>query len=105
MSNTSATIKNSWPLVAFKNMFERMQIGKFSHVDEETGEIQHFKSCIFSKGDAKTFVSFSPRLGELAPSEIKQRKEGLQVVEWETEEKHGFTLCKKSQDAWEDVDL
>lgn len=105
MANTSATIKNSWTLLAFRGKFDKMQIGKFTHVDEETGEEQHFKSCIFSEGDAKTFVSISSKLGNITPSDIVQQKDDLQVVEWQTEDKHGYTLCAKSDKAWEDVDL
>lgn len=107
MSNTASNIKNSWSLLAFAKQFEKMQVGSFKHVDESTGEVQHFKSCIFSTGDAKTFVSFSPKIGKLKPQEIKAQKYNLQVVEWENPktQKRGYTLCSKAQDAWEDVDL
>lgn len=107
MANTAANIKNSWTLLAFAGKHDKMQVGNFKHVDEATGEIQHFRSCIFSNGDAKTFVGFSPKLGELTPSEIVAKKDNLQVVEWENPEteKHGYTLCNKGQDAWEDVNL
>lgn len=107
MANTAANIKNSWTLIAFRDKFGKMQVGSFKGVDKETGEIHHFKSCAFSDGDKVTFVGFSPKLGELKPQEIVAQKDDLQVVEWENPEteKHGYTLCKKGQDAWEDVDL
>lgn len=107
MSNTTLNIQNSWTLLAFARKFGKMQVGNFEHADETTGEVQHFKSCIFSIGDTRTFVSFSSKLGELTPKEIARQKDDLQVVEWKNPEteKHGYTLCKKAQDAWEDVDL
>lgn len=107
MANTASNIKNSWTLLTFAKKFGRMQVGSFKSVDKETGEIRHFKSCAFSEGDKVTFVGFSPKLGELKPHEIAAQKDDLQVVEWENPEteKHGYTLCKKGQDAWEDVNL
>lgn len=107
MANTAANIKNSWTLLAFAGMHDRMQVGNFKNVDEQTGEIHHFKSCAFTHGDKVTFVGFSPKLGELTPGEIVAQKNDLQVVEWENPEteKHGYTLCKKGRNAWEDVNL
>lgn len=80
-------------------MFGKMQIGDF--VNKEDGRA--FKSCIFtdSKG-TRTFVSFSSKLGELTPREIKQRKEALQVVQLES---GNYSLCNQGENTWEDVDL
>lgn len=105
MSNSVSNITNSWSLLTFASNYDRMQVGKFKHVDDATGEVQHFSACIFSEGDTKTFVSFSPKLGELSPAEISAQKNDLQVVHWQTADKDGFTLCKKGGEAWEDVDL
>lgn len=103
MANATTGIKNSWSLLDFAREFgKKMQVGSF--VNKETGET--WKSCIFSDGDKRTFVSFSPNLGELTPAEIKEQKDDLQVVECTT--KNGddmFSLCKKGQNSWEDVDL
>lgn len=107
MANTAANIKKNIDLTKFYGMHEKMQMGSFEHTDEETGEVQHFKSLIFSNGDSKTFVGFSPKLGELTPKEIVAQKNNLQVVEWDNPDtgKHGYTLCKKGNGAWEDIIL
>lgn len=103
MANTSSIVKNMG-LVAFRKMFERMQIGDFEHTDEETGEVQHFQSLIFSNGDAKTFVSISSKVKDKSPEGIAANRENLQVVEWKTEDKHGYTLCNKGSNAWKDIE-
>ena len=91
-------IKNSWSLLAFAREFGKMQVGEFAN--KETGEV--FKSCIFTNGDARTFVAFSSKMGELSPREIAAQKDSLQVVQLES---GNFSLCKQGQNAWEDVDL
>lgn len=99
MSNTTTSkIKDSWPLLAFAKKFGKMQVGNF--VNKETSEL--FKSCIFTLGDTKTFVSFSSNMGELTPAEIKQQKDSLQVVQLES---GNYSLCRQGEDSWEDVDL
>ena len=99
MSNTTTSkIKNSWSLLTFAKKFGKMQVGNF--VNKETGEL--FKSCIFTLGDTKTFVSFSSNMGELTPAEIKQQKDSLQVVQLES---GNYSLCRQREDSWEDVDL
>lgn len=82
----------------------KMQVGKFSHADKETGEVREFKSCIFTnpETDELKFVAFSSKLGELTPKEIAEQKDDLQVV---TLESGSNILCRKGQNAWEDVDL
>ena len=104
MTQTASSIKNSWSLIAFARQFGKMQVGKF--VNGETGEIFH--STIFSKGDTKTFVAFSPKLGELTSKEIAAQKDSLQVVLCKTKKGNdAYRLCKKGEpgEAWEDVDL
>ena len=92
-------ILKSWSLVAFRNEFGQMKIGDF--VNKETGET--FKSCIFTKGDNEmTFVNFSSKLGVLTAQQIKSQVPDLQVVK---KENGKFTLCKKGDSSWEDVDF
>ena len=96
----SNTIKNSWSLLSFAKEFgPKMQVGEF--VNGDTGEV--FKSCIFTtKGGTHTFVSFSSNLGELTTRQIAAQKDDLQVVELES---GNYSLCKKGENSWEDVDL
>lgn len=101
-------IKNSWSLLAFAQSHGKMQVGSFETVDQQTGEIKKFKSCVFTdptnsdEKTNKTFVSFSSRLGELTPREISEQKDNLQVAELESGH---YSLCRKGNNAWEDVDL
>lgn len=98
-SNNNQGIVNSWSLIAFAKAYgPKMQVGEFAN--KETGET--FKSCIFSNGDARTFVAFSSKMGELSPREIAAQKDSLQVVQLES---GNFSLCKQGENAWEDVDL
>lgn len=96
---TVSTIKNSWSLIAFAKEFgPKMQVGEF--VNKETGE--DFKSCIFTNGETRTFVSFSSKMGPLSPREIAVKKNELQVVQLESGH---YSLCKQGKNTWEDVDL
>lgn len=96
---TVSTIKNSWSLIAFAKEFgPKMQVGEF--VNKETGE--DFKSCIFTKGETRTFVAFSSKMGVLSPREIAAKKNELQVVQLESGH---YSLCKQGENTWEDVDL
>lgn len=96
-------IKNSWSLLSFARKFgPKMQVGEF--VNSESGD--KFKSCIFTKGDTRTFVAFSSKLGVLSPREIATQKDDLQVVLCETKDGDDmYSLCHQGQDSWEDVDL
>ena len=97
--NNNQGIKQSWSLLAFAREFgPKMQVGEFAN--KETGEVFH--SCIFSNGDARTFVAFSSKMGELSPRDIAAQKNDLQVVQLES---GNFSLCKQGQGTWEDVDL
>ena len=99
MTQSTSSIVNSWSLLAFAREFgPTMQVGQFAN--KETGE--QFNSCIFSKGDAKTFVAFSSKMGELTPKQISEMKNDLQVVQLES---GNYSLCKKGQNTWEYVDL
>ena len=99
MATTVSTIKNSWSLIAFAKQFgPKMQVGEF--VNKETGE--DFKSCIFTNGETRTFVAFSSKMGPLSPREIAAKKNELQVVQLESGH---YSLCKKGENTWEDVDL
>lgn len=101
-------VVDSWSLINFAQAHGKMQVGSFQAVDRETGEVRHFKSCIFTdptnsdEKTNKTFVSFSSNLGELTPREISERKDDLQVVELEGGH---YSLCKRGNNAWEDVIL
>lgn len=96
---TVSTIKNSWSLIAFAKEFgPKMQVGEF--VNKETGE--DFKSCIFTNGETRTFVAFSSKMEPLSPREIAAKKNELQVVELESGH---YSLCKRGENIWEDVDL
>lgn len=99
----SNTIKNSWSLLSFAKKFgPKMQVGEF--VNSDTGD--KFKSCIFTKGDTRTFVAFSSKLGVLSPRQIAAQKDDLQVVLCETKDGDDmYSLCRQGQDSWEDVDL
>lgn len=99
----SNKIKNSWSLLSFAREFgPKMQVGEF--VNSESGD--KFKSCIFTKGDTRTFVAFSSKLGVLSPGEIAAQKDDLQVVLCETKDGEDmFSLCHQGQNSWEDVDL
>lgn len=100
MAQSNSTIINSWSLIAFAKSFgPKMQVGEFTN--SKTNE--DFKSCIFTDAhDEKTFVAFSSNLGELTPREIAKQKDNLQVVQLES---GNYSLCKKGEDSWEDVDL
>lgn len=99
----SNKIKNSWSLLSFAREFgPKMQVGEF--VNSESGD--KFKSCIFTKGDTRTFVAFSSKLGVLSPKEIAAQKDNLQVVLCETKDGDDmYSLCHQGQDSWEDVNL
>ncbi len=105
MSNSvQNTISNSWSLLAFAKKHGKMQVGEFAN--KETGET--FKSCIFTDpldSNTKVFVSFSSNLGSLTPREIANRKDDLQVIQFE--ESGNYCLCCKGEggNAWQDVDL
>jgi hypothetical protein len=102
MANQSVNkgIKNSWPLVSFRNRFAEMKVTN-KMTNKETGDT--FKSCAFiaANGDV-TFVNFSSNLGELTPREIAAQKDSLQVVELES---GTLKLCKTGADSWEVVDI
>jgi hypothetical protein len=94
-------IQNSWPLLDFAKAHGKMKVTN-PLINSNTGE--EFRSCAFvSPSGNITLVGFSSNLGELTASEIKARKNDLQVVELES---GSFKLCKKGDfSAWDDVDL
>ena len=71
------TIIKTWSLLSFAREFGKMQVGEF--INSETQE--HYKACIFTKDNNKTFVAFSFKLGVLTPKEIVERKHSLIVVQ------------------------
>lgn len=95
-------ITQSLSLREFCKTHGRMQVGSFSHTNEETGEIRRFQSCIFTNPEtkARTFVGFAHKLGEISPSEIARQVDNLQVV---TLESGSHVLCSKGANAWQDV--
>lgn len=98
-SNNNQGIIKSWSLMAFAKEFgPKMQVGQFAN--KETGE--EFHSCIFTKGDDRTFVAFSSKMGELTPKDIVAQKDELQVVQLQS---GNYSLCKQGAGSWEIVDL
>lgn len=97
-------IKDSWSLIAFARAHGKMQVAPFEN--KQTGD--EFKSCVFTSPSGNVcFVAFSSNLGELTPQEIARQKDELQVVELEEDENgvSHYSLCKRGNNAWEDVDL
>ena len=93
------TIIKSWSLISFAKEFgPKMQVGEF--VNSETKE--HFKSCIFTKDNIKTYVAFSSKLGVLTPKEIVERRDSLKVVKLNS---GIYSLCKDLANDWEEIDL
>lgn len=81
-------IIKTWSLISFAKEFgPKMQVGEF--VNSETQK--HFKCCIFTKDDTKTYVAFSSKLGELTPKEIVERKNSLIVVQLDS---GMYSLCE-----------
>lgn len=104
MANTATGIKNSWSLINFAKQFGSPKLAKCTNGN--SGEI--FSCVAFGERDNITFVSFSPKLGELTVSEIVQQKNDLQVVLCETKTgRDMYSLCKKGDpsEAWQDIDL
>lgn len=93
-------IKNSWSLIGFAKAFgKKMETG--ISTNKETGE--QFASCSFTDDNgARTFVSFSTKLGTLSASEIARMKDDLQVVQLNSDT---YKLCKKGESTWDTVDL
>lgn len=90
-----------WTLINFARTHGKMSVGTFTN--KQTGE--QFKSCVFTDSETAepTFCAFSSNLGEKTPAEISAMKNELQVVEMK--ESGNFILCKRGNNAWEDVDL
>lgn len=102
MATATNNIKNSWSLVAFAQKFGKPKLAKCAN--HETGE--QFSCVAFGERDNMTFVSFSPKIGELSPKEIAAQKDELQVVQCETKDgREMYSLCHKGADSWEDIDL
>ena len=97
---TRPGIRNSWSFMAFAAMNGKPKLAH--NVNSETGE--HFDSVAFVKPDGAVacFVSFSRNLGTLSASEISARKNDLQVVELES---GNYSLCKRGEGNWEDIDI
>jgi len=115
-------MQNSVSLIAFARANGKLSIAPCETVDEETGNIQHFKSLVFTHptllqmgedGKPKlgkdnqplplrVFVSFSKNLGELTGKQIVDLKDKLFVLKRDNGK---FTLWQEGQGGWEDVDL
>lgn len=82
-------VTKSWTLFDFARQYGKMQVGEFTN--KETGDV--FKSCIFTNTNdgTRTFVAFSPAMGELTPQEIARQKNELIVVQLESGK---YSLCK-----------
>ena len=67
----------TWTLDEFINEFgPKMQVKEFAN--SKTGDL--FKSCVFTKGKTRTFVSFSSKLGEHTKKELLDMKDELIVM-------------------------
>lgn len=98
MAQSTSKIMNAWSLIAFAKEFgPKMEVGEFTNSEDAS----KFHSCIFTKGDTKTFVSFSSKMGELTPRQIAAKKDDLRVVQLES---GNYSLCE-SHSSWEEVDL
>lgn len=66
-----------WTLDEFTNEFgPKMQVKEYAN--GKTGDL--FKSCVFTKGKTRTFVSFSSKLGEHTKQELLDMKDELIVM-------------------------
>lgn len=66
-----------WTLDEFTNEFgPKMQVKEYAN--GKTGDL--FKSCVFTKGTTRTFVSFSSKLGEHTKKELLDMKDELIVM-------------------------
>ena len=66
-----------WTLDEFINEFgPKMQVKEYAN--GKTGDL--FKSCVFTKGTTRTFVSFSSKLGEHTKKELLDMKDELIVM-------------------------
>lgn len=99
-------IRNNWSLTDFRANNGKMSINQF--YDEKNKE--YFTSCVFTKENAEgkksyTFVAFSKKLGVLTSTEVKARKDELQVVLTKTEAgKDRYVLCTQGMQG-EEVDI
>lgn len=93
-----ATITNSTSLIMFAKTYGSLSMG--TCVNKTTGE--EFKKLCFTKGDTRTYVGFSSKLGELTGAEIVAQKDNLQVV---TLSSGSHILCKAGESTWESIDL
>lgn len=100
-------LKKSWSLVAFAKDFGSKGVRVGTCTNGSTGE--QFSAVAFTASDdTRTFVSFSPRLGELTAREIAEQKKDLQVVLCETKKgTEMYSLCKQGDaELWgEEVSL
>ncbi len=97
----STSIKNSWSLVAFAHDFGSKGVRVGVCTNASTGE--QFSAVAFTGSDgSRTFVSFSPKLGELSAKELSEQKNDLQVVLCETKDgRDMYSLCHQgSGELW-----
>lgn len=105
MANTKsyngAEIVDSYSLLAFARSHGNPKFCP-QQVNKETGEIFDSLAFINKTTDEVTFVSISSKLGTMSSKKVAEMKDDLQVVEFDS---GNFMLCKKGQNAWEDIDL
>lgn len=85
----------------FIDRFSEVKRGHFVNKDHE-----EFESLIFCnnlKDGKNRFCNFSSKLGTLSNAQLKADKDNLMVIAFEGNDH--YTLCKKSEKAWETVDL
>lgn len=88
-------------LPLFRQRFTEVKRGHFVNKNHE-----EFESLIFCnnlKDGKNRFCNFSSKLGPLSNAQLKADKDNLLVIAFEGNEH--YTLCKKSEKAWESVDI
>jgi len=101
--NENYEIVDSMSLLAFARSHGRMQLGKFSQADEQTGEVNEWQSLIFTNdAGERTFVSISEKLTPITSKYVVENHAQLQVIKGNSGK---YMLCKQGNDSWESIDL
>ena len=89
-------ILNSWTLMEFGTEFGR--VVNRQEWNPEGGQPFHTLSFRPSKESNKaTYVHYSSKMGELSPKQLKEQKDGLQIVQVEVDEETKASRAAKGQ--------
>lgn len=95
-------IKQSWSYMAFARMMGKPKYAK-GLTNSKTGEKFNAIAMVDPEsGNAKCFVHFSSKLGELSAQEVNERRKDLQVVELNS---GSYVLCNYGNNSWEDLEM